>query len=266
MPSPKEDGEEFDISPLLVIDHAHEARYGTIKLLEVLFNRFADIFPQRPRNTHFIGRVYLQRLIIELACQYVEEVGQYSKACLETGLLYAQRMISVTTGEIGTFYKRKVDNLTDDDIRRIFNVSPHKEEASVLDVFAIKSKYRNLKEFRVKYHSLYNAMKHGSGVLHMEFSTKGKPMNSLVGTYVSYQWFEVKQGKPMKLQVHTCDGSAAESEIRDSEMKTEIIPSDSVEEFIHVSEDCHQIIAQILQNHAPPGQVGSESRGNRAFP
>jgi hypothetical protein len=252
MTSPKENDEEFDVSPLLVIDRAHEARYGTIKLLEALFNRFADIFSQTPRNTQFMGRVYLQRLIIELACQYVEEVGRYSRACLETGLLYAQRMISVTTVEIGTFYTQNVDNLTDDDIKRIFNVPSHEEGASALDLSAIKSKYKNLKEFRVKYHSLYNAMKHGSEVLHKEFSTKDKPMDSLIGTFVSYQWFKVKRGKPTKLQVHTRDGSATESEIRDSEMKTEIIPSDSVNEFIRVSEDCHQIIAQILQNHAPP--------------
>lgn len=250
MPSTEEDTEEFDVSPLLVIDRTHEARYGTIKLLEALFNGFANIFPQLPRNSQFMGRVYLQRLIIELACQYVEEVGRYSMACLETGLLYAQRMISVTTGEIGTFYRQKVDNLTDDDIRRIFNVSEHKEVA--LDLLAIRGQYKNLKEFRDKYQNLYNAMKHGSGVLHKEFSTKDKPMNSLVGTYVSYQWFELKRGKPKKLPVHTCDGSAAESEIRDSRLKTEIIPSDSVDDFIHVSEDCHQIIAQILQNHAPP--------------
>ncbi|MDN4185672.1 MAG: hypothetical protein QY871_01165 [Dehalococcoides mccartyi] len=250
MPSTEEDTEEFDVSPLLVIDRTHEARYGTIKLLEALFNGLANIFPQLPRNTQFMGRVYLQRLIIELTCQYVEEVGRYSRACLETGLLYAQRMISVTTGEIATFYSQKVDNLTDDDIRRMFNV-PSNADASMLDLSAMKCDYKKLKEFRAKYHSLYNAMKHGSGVLHKEFSTKDKPMNSLSGTFVSYQWFEVKRGKPTKLQVHTCDGSATESEIRDSELKTEIIPSDSVDEFIHISEDCHGIIAKILKNHAP---------------
>ncbi len=252
MPSTEEGAEEFDVSPLLVIDRAHEARYGTIKLLQSLFNGFANIFPQLPRNTQFMGRIYLQRLIIELACQYVEEVGRYSKVCLETGLLYAQRMISVTTGEIGAFYSQTVDNLTDDDIRRIFNVFKHKEGA--LDLPRVKSQYKNLKEFRGKYHGLYNAMKHGSGVLHKEFSAKDKPMSSLVGTYVSYQWFELKRGKPKKLPIHTCDGSAAESEIRDSELKTEIIPSDSVDEFIHVSEDCHGIITKILQNHAPPNE------------
>jgi len=259
MLSPQQDGEELDISPLLVIERTHEARYGTIKLLETLFNRFAVIFPQLPRDTQFMGRLYLQRLIIELACQYVEEVGRYSRACLETGLLYAQRMISVTTGEIGSFYSEKVDNLTDDDIRKIFNAPLNGEGAPTLDFSGIKGKYKNLREFRNKYQGLYNAMKHGSGVLHKEFSTKDKPMNSMVGTYVSYQWFEVKQGKPMKLGVHTCEGSEAESEIRDSKMKTEIIPSDSVDEFVHVSEDCHQIIAQILQNHAPPGQDKTQS-------
>lgn len=264
MLTPQEDGEELDISPLLVIERTHEARYGTIKLLETLFNRFAVIFPQLPRDTQFMGRLYLQRLIIELACQYVEEVGRYSRACLETGLLYAQRMISVTTGEIGSFYSEKVDNLTDDDIKKTFNISPNGEGAPTLDFSGIKGKYKNLKEFRAKYQGLYNAMKHGSGVLHKEFSTKDKPMDSMVGTYVSYQWFEVKQGKPQKLGVHTCDGSEAESEVRGSIMKTEIIPSDSVSEFIHVSDDCHQIIAQILQNHAPRVRDIGQSTGGVA--
>jgi len=233
MLSPQEDGEEFDGSPLLVIDQVHEARYGTIKLLETLFNNFAGIFSQLLRNTQFMGRVYLQRLIIELTCQYVEEVGRYSKACLETGLLYAQRMISVTTREIGSFYSEKVDNLTDDDIKKIFNVPPDGKGVPTLDSSRIKRKYKYLKEFRAKYQGLYNSMKHGSGVLHKEFSTKDKPMDSLIGTYVSYQWFEVKQGKAQKVGIHTCEGSETESEIRDTKMKTEIFPSDSVKEFVN---------------------------------
>ena len=245
--------EELDISPLLMIDRAHEARYGTIKLLEGLFSNFALIFPHLPRDTKFMGRLYLQRLVIELACQYVEDVGSYSVACLETGFLYAQRVISVTSREIWSFYS-KVDKLADEDIRKIFNIPLNSEGAPIFDFSGIKGKYRNLREFRNKYQGLYNAMKHGSRVLHKEISTKDKPMNSMVGTYVVYQWFEVKQGQPQKLGVRTRDGSGAESEIRDSRMKTEIVPSDTVSEFVNVAEDCHQVIAQILQNNAPPAR------------
>lgn len=251
--------EELDISPLLIIERVHEDRYGTIKLLEWLFSNFALIFPHLPRDTQFMGRLYLQRLVIELTCQYVEEVGRYSKACLETGLLYAQRMMSITTAEIGSFYGEKVDKLTDEDIGKIFNIPLNGEEAPKLDFSRIKGKYKNLGEFRNKYQGLYNAMKHGSGVLHKEWSTKDKPMNSMVGTYVSYQWFEVKRGQPQKLAVQTQDGSEAESEIRDSRMKTEIIPSDTASGFVHVAEDCHHIIAQILQNHAPPARDKTQS-------
>lgn len=254
MKLPNEDNEEPDISPLLVIDRVHEARYGTIKLLETLFNRFSTISPQLPRDTRFMGRLYLQRLIIELVCQYVEEVGRYSKACLETGLLYAQRMVSVTTGEVWSFYNEKVDFLTDDDIKAVFNPPSNSRDAPKLDFTEMKNKFRPLKEFRNKYQGLYNAMKHGSGVLHKEFSTKDKPMISMDGTYVSYQWFERKRGRPQRLRIHTNDGSEVESEIRDSVMKTEIIPADSVSEFIHIAEDCYKIVAQILGNHTPPDQ------------
>ena len=107
-------------------------------------------------------------------------------------------------------------------------------------------------------------MKHGSGVLHKEFSTKDKPMDSLIGTYVSYQWFEVKRGKAQKVGIHTCEGSETESEIRDTKMKTEIFPSDSVKEFVNIAEDCYKIIAQILHNHAPRGQDNGRSRGGIA--
>ncbi len=244
------DDEKLDISPLLIIDRALEPRYGTIKLLEGLFSNFALIFPHLPRDTQFMGRIYLQRLVIELTCQYVEDVGSYSVACLETGLLYAQRAISVTSGEIWSFYN-KVDKLTDGDIRKIFNISLNGEGAPTFDFPGIKGKYRNLRELRNKYQGLYNAMKHGSRVLHKEISTKDKPMNSMVGTYVAYQWFEVEY-EPQKLRVRTWDGSEAESEIRYSRMKTEIVPSDTVSEFVDVAEDCHQIISEILQSHAPP--------------
>jgi hypothetical protein len=253
------DNEELDISPLLIIEGVHEDRYGTIKLLEKLFSKFALIFPHLTLDTQFMGRLYLQRLVIELTCQYVEEVGRYSKACLEIGLLYAQRVISVTTVEIGSFYSEKVDKLTDEDIGKIFNIPLNGEEATTLDFSRIKDKYKNLREFRNKYQGLYNAMKHGSGVLHKEWSTKDKPMNSMVRTYVSYQWFEVNRGQPQKLAVQTRDGLEAESEIRDSRMKTEIMPSDSVSEFVHVAEDCHYIIAQILRNHAPPARDKTQS-------
>lgn len=256
------DNEEFDVSPLLVIDRTHEARYGTIKLVEALFSNFALVFPSLPRDTQFVGRLYLQRLVIELACQYVEEVGRYSVACLETGLLYVQRVISVTTGEIGNFYNKKLDKLTDEDIRRIFNIPPNSEGAPTSSLSRIKEKYRNLREFRNRYQSLHNAMKHGSGVLHREMSTKDKPMNSLVGTYVVYQWFEVKQHQLRKLGVRTRDGSEAESEIRDFRMKTEVVPSDTLSEFVYVAEDCHEIIAQILQNHAASAKDKELSGGS----
>ncbi len=255
------DHEELDISPLLMIDRAHEARYGTVKLLEGLFSNFALVLPRLPRDTQFMGRLYLQRLVIELVCQYVEDVGSYSVACLETGLLYAQRVISVTSREIRRFYS-KVDKLTDEDIRKIFNIPLNGEGQPTFDFSVIKSKYRNLREFRNKYQGLYNAIKHGSRILHKEISTKDKPMNSMVGTYVAYQWFEVKPGQPQKLGVRTRDGSIAESEIRDSRMKTEIVPSDTVSEFVDVAEDCHQIIGQILQNHTPPAWDKAQSYGS----
>lgn len=245
------DNKEPDVSPLLMIDRAHEARYGTMKLLEVLFNNFWALFSHLPRNTQFMGRIYIQRMIIELACQYVEDVGSYSVACIETGLLYAQRVISVTSREIGRFY-REVDKLTDEDICKIFKIPANDRGAPAFDFSEMKDTYRKLKEFRNKYQGLYNAIKHGSRVLHKEISTKDKPMNSMVGTYVTYQWFEVNQGRAQKVKVWMWDGSETEIDIRNQQMKTEIVLSDTVGEFVNIAEDCHRIITLILQNHASP--------------
>ena len=59
--------QELDISPLLIIERTHEARYSTIRLLERLFSNFAQIFPHLSRDTQFMGRRYLQRLVVEMS-------------------------------------------------------------------------------------------------------------------------------------------------------------------------------------------------------
>lgn len=240
------DDKELDFSPLLMIDHAHEARYGTIKLLQRLFEDVEHVLPSLPRNTQFTGRLYLQRLIIELTCQYVEDVGSYSVACLETGLLYVHRVMSVTSREISRFYNN-IDELTDVQLSNIFCIPPN----SQIDYSQARGKYRNIKEFRSKYLSLYNAMKHGNRVLHMEISAKNRPVDLLAGTFVTYQWVAAKSGSSKKYALRTRSGSEVESEIGDFTMKTELVPADSLDEFISVAEDCHQIIADILKGHAP---------------
>lgn len=245
------DNEELDISSLLMIDRAHKARYDTIKLLERLFNNFGGIFSHLPRNTQFMLRLYLQRLIIELTCQYVEDVGSYSVACMETGLLYAQRVISVTSREIGRFYRGIVDTLNDEDIRKIFGIALKDDQAPAFNFLEMRDKYRKLEEFRNKYLGLYNAIKHGSRVLHKEISTKDKPMSSMSGTWVTYQWVEVNRGKPEKVKVRTREGSEACIEIRPAKFKAELVPADTVSEFVNVADDCYRSIALILQNHAP---------------
>lgn len=241
---------EVDWTPLLVIERAHAHRYGTIKFLEAVFNNFEVIFPYLPREGQFTSRLYLERLIIELACQYVEDVGSYSVACMETGLLYAERVVSVTARDIGPFYKQ-VDTLTDEDVRNIFNFRSDGVLTSSLDFSQVKDKYKKLGEFRKKYQGLYNAIKHGARVISYEISTKDKAMNSMHGTYVSLQWVEVSQRKPQKLKVRRWDTSETEIEIRHRKMKTIVLPSDDISEFMSVAEDCYQIIEQILSNHAP---------------
>ena len=243
------DNEELDISPLVVIDRTHEARYGTIKLLEGLFNNIGIVLSHRPKDTQLTARLYTQRLIIELTCQYVEDVASYSLACLETGLLYAQRVISVTSREIGNFYK-EVDKLTEGDLGKIFKIPLNDGRTPGFDFLGMKDKYRQLKEFRDKYQSLYNAIKHGNRVIHMEISSKGKPGDSLVSTYVSYQWVEVNQGQKKKMKAKACDGSEIEIEVGEQKTETKILQSDTISEFLDIAEGCHQIIELILQNHA----------------
>ena len=244
------DDEELDFSPLLIIDRAHEARNGTIRLLRRLFTDAGCFLHDLPRDAQFGGRLYLQRLIIELTCQYVEDVGCYSVVCLETGLLYVHRVMSVTSREIGRFYN-SVETLTDDQLSNIFSTPRSNGPSKQVDYSQARARYGSVKEFRNKYLGLYNALKHGNRVMHMEISTKDKPMDSLVGTYVTYQWAEPKRGSLKKYALRTRDGSEIKSEIKDFTMKTELVPADSVDEFVSVASNCHQIVADILQAHAP---------------
>ncbi len=242
--------EENYIPHLLMIDRVHEARYGTIKLLKGLFDNVEIILSNHPRDTQFTARLYTQRLIIELTCQYVEDVARYSLACLETGLLYAKRVISATPKEIGDFWT-KADALKEEDVVRIFNIQMDDGVASEFDFLGTIAKYKGMKTFRDKYQSLYNAIKHGNRVLHMELSTEDRPMDSLTGTYVSYQWVEVQQRLKEKVKVMARDGSEMEIEIPRLKNKEELIQSDNINEFLSVAENCHQIIFTILQNHSP---------------
>jgi len=149
---------ELDWSPLIAIDHLHANRYGTIKLLEVLFNKFDQFFPNTNRNTQFQGRAYIEIVIVELASQYIEDVACYSLACKETGLLYVERVVSVTPTEVGYFYD-KVDEITNEDISKIFNI--RQNEIPAFDYSSIKKKCGELKQFRQQYHDFHNAIKHG---------------------------------------------------------------------------------------------------------
>ena len=97
------DDEPLDISPLLVINKVHEARYATIRLLKGLFENIPAVLACQPRDVQFNARIYTQRLVIQLLYEYLEDVASYSVAGLETGLLYAQRVVSVTPEEIGRF-------------------------------------------------------------------------------------------------------------------------------------------------------------------
>lgn len=240
----------LDWTPLLVIDRAHAHRYGTIKLLERLFNEFEALFPYLSRDRQFVERLYLERLIIELVCQYVEDVGSYSVACLETGLLYAERVVSVTSREIWSFYK-KVDKLTDDDLRNIFGFHLDGDRTDLLPFLQVKDKYKRIREFHETYQSLYNAIKHGSRVISYEIPKTDVAMNSMHGTYVTLQWVDVNQRKSQKVRVRTWNTSETEIEIRDRKLNTILLPSDDISEFVDIAEDCYQIIKQILMNHAP---------------
>lgn len=241
--------EELDITPLFAIQHVHRDRCGIIKLLEVLFNNFESIFPNLSRNDQFLYRSYIERLIIQNACQYVEDVGSYSVACKETGLLYAERVVSVTK-EIEKFYGQ-VHKLTDDEIRKIFNIRPGTKKASSINYTQIREKYNKLKEFRNKYHNLYNAMKHGNRILCHEISKKDVPMDSLHGTWLAFTWISVNTRKSVQEKVKDWNGTEIEIELKDRKQKNLMLPSDDISDFVNIVEDCHQIIEQILMNNAP---------------
>lgn len=244
---------ELDITPLLAIQRVHRDLYGTMNILGVVFNNFESIFSNLSRNDQFLYRSYIERLIIQNACQYVEYVGSYSVACKETGLLYAERVVSVTSGEIGRFYSQ-VHKLTDGEIRKIFNIRPGNRESSSMNYTEMKEKYKKLKDFRNKYQSLYNAMKHGNRVFYHEISTKDVPMNSLHGTWIGITWIHINMRKSVQEKVKDWNGSEIEITLRDRKHKNSILPSDDISEFVNVVEDCYQIIERILRNNAPQNQ------------
>lgn len=241
-------GTKHDWVPLLAVEHIHKDRYSTMKILEALFNNFESVFPHLSRNEQFLGRCYIEDMIIQVTCQYVEDVGRYSVTCKETGLLYVERMISVASGEIGHFYS-SVNKLTDDDIRKIFKLYPSEGRMPLFDFSEIREKYRKLKEFRNKYQGLYNAIKHGNQVLRHEISTKDKPMNSMHGTYINFQW--IVRGKQRKVEVKTWDGSKTEIMVTDRKQRGVLLPSDDIVEFVRTAEDCYTIIELILTHHNP---------------
>jgi len=240
---------ELDWSPLIAIDHLHANRYGTVKLLEVLFNRFDQFFPNTNRNTQFQGRAYIEIMIAELACQYVEDVACYSLACKDTGLLYMERVLSVTPTEVADFYSN-LNQLTDDAIRNIFDI--HYEKASALDYSGIRERYESLRQFRSQYHSFHNAIKHGWRFRISEISTKDKPMTSMHGTYIDFQWIKVSQGKPQLVKVRAWDGSEIEIEIKKRKQDGVLLPCDDISPFVNVAQECYTIIEDILKGHSPP--------------
>jgi hypothetical protein len=171
-------------------------------------------------------------------------------ACKETGLLYVERVVSVTLKEIEKFYGR-VRELADDEIRKIFNILPSTKKASSINCTQIIEKYNKLKEIRNKYQSLYNAMKHGNRVLCHEISKKDVPMGSLHETWLSFIWISVNLRESMREKVKTWNGSEIETGIRNRKLKNLILPSDDISEPWNVAEDCYQIIEHILKNNAP---------------
>jgi hypothetical protein len=243
--------EELDITPLLVIEHVHRDRHRTSNLLKALFSNFESIFPSLSRDNQFLYRSYIERFIIQNTCQYIEDVGSYSVACKETGLLYAERVVSVESSEIAEFYNR-VHKLTDDEIRKIFNIRSGTINSSSEDYTQIRKKYNKLKEFRNKYQSLYNAMKHGNRVFCHEISKKDILMDSLHGTSLDFAWIHVEiHEPPVPEKVKDWDGSEIEIDIRNRKLRGLILPSDDISEFVNVAEDCYQIIEQILRNNSP---------------
>lgn len=240
---------ELDWSPLIAIDHLHANRYDTVRLLEVLFNRFDQFFPNADRNTQFQGRAYIEVVIAELACQYVEDVACYSLACRETGLLYMERVLSVRPTEVADFYSN-LNQLTDDAIRNIFNI--HHAQASAPDYSGIRGRYENLHQFRSQYHGFHNAIKHGWRFRISEISTKDKPMTSMHGTYIDFQWIKVSRGKPQLVKVKAWDGSETELEIKKRRQDGVLLPCDDVSPFVNVTQECYTIIEDILKGHSPP--------------
>jgi hypothetical protein len=155
--------------------------------------------------------------------------------------------LSIIPQEIAHFY-HNLDEITNDDINKILNI--HQDQRSGFDYLEIKRKYEDLKKFRQEYLNFHNAIKHGWRFKIFEMSTKDKPMNSMHGTYVDFEWVGI-QGKPSEITVKAFDGSETQIKIRDRKVDGVLLPCDDISQFVGVAKNCFSLIEDILKAHSP---------------
>jgi hypothetical protein len=85
-----------------------------------------------------------------------------------------------------------------------------------------------------------------------ELSTKDKPMNSVHGTYINFQWVKGSQGKPHSIAVKAWDGSETEIKIKDRKVDGVLLPCDDISQFVNIAQNCYTIIENILRGHSIP--------------
>lgn len=234
---------------LVIIDNVHRRIYDTFRFLDGLHARFPQIFPGGSGETVRYHRLLIRYHIIELVCQYIELVGSYSVACLETGLLYPHRVFSISTGQVVQFFNRW-GNLSDEDLRRVFNPRHALTETEIQDM---RNRYTRIANFYSEYRSLYNAIKHGSRVYALEIAATDIPEGEQRRPHLALQWVHVPpgRGRQHRVPAHTWDGRDIQLTIRDQEIQVELFPSEDLGPYRTVMDDCHTIIVRIQANNAP---------------
>lgn len=234
---------------VVVIDNVHRRVYDTFRFLEGLHGSFPELFAGSSEDTIRYHRLLIHYHIMELVCQYIELVGSYSVACGETGLLYPHRVFSIQTDQAIGFFNR-IGNLTDNDLRRIFNP---RHTLTTIEIQDMRNRYTRIASFYSEHRSLYNAIKHGSRVYPLEITPTDIPEGEQRQPHLALQWVHVYQGRGRQRQVpaHTWDGRDIQLTIRDQEIQVELFPSEDLSIYRTVMDDCHAIIERIQANNAP---------------
>ncbi len=247
--------DKYYLDYLLTIGSIHRMKHNSFELLSRVTDEYLNqklingIELDEPQEQSIrYDKLLMQLQIIQVACQYIELLGSYSCACLKTGLLYPPLVYDIGSTEINNFYQ-SIKKIKDDDLRLIFNPNYSLSNDELDD---IKKCYLRVSDFKSRYWSLYNAIKHGNRVYTLEIKTTDGKGQSTGDTYIHIQWVDVKESlkDQEKVLMHTWDNRQITIPIYKRRNPDMLLPI-NLDEYRDIVNDCFTIIELILEKNTP---------------